>query len=228
MGQYLLKYKSKYRLLPELDIETNDFPRDSNGDMNQDDIGIYISCQYENKIYYYGLNDSRRGILCAYIPSLGRGRNIKKEMDKQSIGYFDYDESDEEVMFKFLAADIDTVAKLLKAKTNGASISPFSSKNLPKNKDVVIPEDELNKYKAISSKVNKNDIMMFKQWNADFLENVLQKKIRKDTKDKSFDWKADAKSMKLGRQVKEYIFAKGMFDEYLEYMDNAVNSFYNK
>lgn len=226
MANYLFNYKGKYRILPELDKETNDFPRDDAGNMNQDDVGIYISCQYGNKIWYYGLNDSRRAILGAYIPSRQRGRNIKKEMKKQKIDFFGYDESDEEAIFYFPATEIESVATLLKAKTSGANISPFSVKNLPKAK-VSIPSDELNKYKIISSKVDKKDMLMFRKWNSDFLENVLQKSIRKETKDKKFNWKVDAKKLQLSRQTKEYIFVKGKWKDYLEYLEKEINSYYN-
>ena len=137
MAQYLLKFKGRYRILPELDLGTNDFPRDKNGEISKEYDDIYIACQYGNRIYNYG-----KGILYAYIPSIGRGRNIRKALDKQGILYTDYNETDEEVEFKFKAKDIEPIATLLKAKTNGANISPFSKKNLPKAKDVEIPLDE--------------------------------------------------------------------------------------
>lgn len=226
MANYLMKYKSIYRLLPELDLETHDFPRDEAGNID-DDAGIYIACQNGSKITYWGLNDSRRGVLVAYIPSLGRGRNVKKALKKQGTDIFEYSESDEEVMFKFLAADIEPVAELMKVRTSGANISPFSAKNLPKNKDVVIPDDEMSKYKAISGKVDKKDILMFKKWNSAFLEDILQRKIRKDTKDKKYNYKEDMKKMKLSRQTKEFIFAKNMWNDYCDYLAKEIESYYN-
>lgn len=225
-NSYLLKYKGKYRLLPSLCLDTHDFPRDEHGNIDED-TEVYISCQNDGKIFYFGLNDSRRGVLIAYIPSLGRGRNVKKALKKQGVDIFEYIESDEEVMFKFLASDIEPVAELMKVRTSGANISPFSSKNLPKNKDVVIPDDEMKKYKSISCKVDKKDILMFKKWNSAFLENVLQKKIRKDTKDKKYDYKADMKKMRLSRQTKEFIFAKNMWNDYCDYLAKEIESYYN-
>lgn len=225
MSNYLMKYKGTYRILPELCTNTNDFPRNEAGGIDED-CGIYIPCQYGSKIYYWGLNESRRGVLAAYIPSKSRGRNIKKEMGKQGINFFDYDESDEEAMFKFLATDIDKVATMLKAKTRGANISPFSSKNLPKNKEVTIPEESIGKYKNISCKVSKKDVLMFKKWNDDFLINVMQKSIRKKTKNKKYDIKADMKRMKLSRQVKEFIYAKGFWDDYCSYLDEKIKDYY--
>lgn len=175
-NNYLLKYKGKYRILSVIDLETNDFPRDSNGNI-EDDLEIYITCQNGNRIEYYGLNESRRAILLAYIPSLGRGRNIKKALDKQGINILYYDESDEEVLFHFNAADIETVATLMKAKTSGANISPYSKKNLPKTK-IDIPKEDMAAYKDIVDKVDKNDKLLIHRITTEFLDKVLTKELR--------------------------------------------------
>ena len=219
MSYLTTKFKGVYRMLPDLDLETHNFPVDCDGVRDED--CVYITCQNDSKIMYWG-----NGILIGYVPSLGRGRNVKKAMKSAKVDFFDYDESAEECMFKFKAKDIDAVAEIMKAKTYGASISPFSTRNLPKNKDIKIPEDELAKYKVISAKVDKKDMLKFKSWNIDFFENVLQKKIRKDTKNKSYDYKADMKKMQLGRQTKEFIFAKGMWQDYLDYLAKEIEAYY--
>lgn len=64
-------------------------------------------------------------------------------MNEQNIQYFNCIQTDSEIEFYFYAKDIDIIANLLKAKTFGASISPFSTKNLPKSKEVKIPDNEL-------------------------------------------------------------------------------------
>lgn len=66
------KFKGKYRLKTEVDQLSNDFPRDLKGAYS--DYDIYIDCLNGIRIFYYG----SRGMLDAYIPSLGRGRNIIK------------------------------------------------------------------------------------------------------------------------------------------------------
>lgn len=218
MSQYMIsKFKGKYRLLADLDLETNDFPRDENGGI--EDAGVYISCQYGNKVYHWG-----RDILIAYVPSRNRARNIKKEMKKQKIDFFDYDESDEEAMWKFKFADADKVIELLKPKTLGASISPFSTKNLPKTK-VEIPIEEIERYKVISKKVPKNDLLLIKRLNDRFMTEILQKSLRKQ--DKKYDFKGDMKQLKMSRQVKEFIWTKGFWEEYLGFLDNEINKYYN-
>ena len=215
-----MKYKGTYRLMPDLNYEKTDFSRNMDGSIDED--AVYIKCQFGCKIYSYG-----NGTLTAYIPSLGRGRNIKKAMDKDKVPYTDYDESDSEAIFHFKAKDIEPIAKLLKVSTSGASISPFSSKNIPKNKEIEIPEDEMQRYKSIASKVDKKDVLKIRTWNNEFLENILQKKIRKETKNKKYSYKDDMKSLNMGRQIKEFIWAKGMFEDYLNYIDSAIQSYYN-
>lgn len=218
MANYLLKYKGKYRLKVELDQNTNDFVRNYDDSLNDNDV--YIDCQHGNKIFAYGHIDNKKPVwLTAYIPSLGRGHNIIKAIKEKGIEYVDYRETDEEVEFKFKAADIEVVAELMKAKTSGASISPFSSKNLPKS-DVKIPSDEIARYKEITSVVSKSDLLSIHKATISFLEDILQKSLRKS--DKKFDYKSEMKSMCLGRQVKEYIYVKGFWDKYLEYLKNNL------
>jgi len=220
-----MRFKGTYRILPELDVNTHDFPRDANDEIDDGYDDLYISCYYGNKIFMYGHDVNKRAILSAYIPSLGRGRNIKRVLDDKAIPYTDYLESDSEVCFNFKAKDIEEVAKLLKAKTAGADISPFSVKNLPKNKDVEIPSDEIERYREITSKVQKGDLLLIHKITSDFLSAVLQKRYTKY--DKKFDYKRDMKKLMLARQIKEYIWTKEMWEEYLQYLDKEIQKYYN-
>ena len=225
MANYLLKYKGKYRVLPTLDQNTNDFVRNDDGSI--DDADIYISCQNGCKIMTYGHIDNKKPVwLIAYIPSLIRGRNIIKALKEKNVEYVDHVESDEEVEFKFKASDIEIVAELMKARTSGASISPFSSKNLPKT-NVEIPTDKIARYKEITSDIPNGDLLSIHRATNDFLDNILQKSLEKGTKKSktTFDYKTDMKKLKLGRQTKEYIYVKGMFDEYLNYLENNLKNF---
>lgn len=221
MTHYMMKYKGKYRVLPELDLSTNDFPRDSNGNI-EDSCGLYITCYNGAKIYDYGQDGHREMQLAAYIPSRIRGRNIKKEMDKQDIDYYNYDETDDESSFVFSSNDIDKVAKLMKAKTSGAKTSPFSSKNLPKN-TVEIPEDKIALYKEITGRLQRNDVFIIKGINSSFMNEVLAKKLREKGKRKLFDWRTDQKQMGLSRDIKGYIYSKGLWQEYIDYLDKKVS-----
>lgn len=221
MAHYMMKYKGTYRVLPELDLNTNDFPRDSNGNI-EDSCGLYITCYNGAKIYDYGQDGHREMQLAAYIPSRIRGRNIKKEMDKQGIDYYNYDETDDESSFVFSSNDIDKVATLMKAKTSGAKTSPFSSKNLPKN-TVEIPEDKIALYKEITGRLQRNDVFIIKSINSSFMNEVLAKKLREKGKRKLFDWRTDQKQMGLSRDIKGYIYSKGLWQEYIDYLDKKVS-----
>lgn len=219
MAGYLVNhYKSIYRIMPVIDKSTNDFARDCTGKIDKDNV--YIACYYDIKIWHYGGSK-----LIAYIPSLQRGHNIIKSLKKAGVNVFDCDDSDEEVMFKFNASDIETVTSFIKPKTSGASISPFSSKNLPKAK-VDIPEDKMAKYKSLISKLDNP--LAIRGFNTSFLDNILAKKLRPKGKRKPFDYKSDQKAMKLSHDVKGYIYAKGMFDDYLDYLEKEIDSHSNK
>ena len=227
-NNYLMKFKGRFRILPELDKETNDFPRNPKGEIDESYDDIYISCQYGNKITTYGhMPDNQRTMwLTAYIPSLGRGRNIKKAMDAKGVPYIHYHETDEEVEFRFKAKDIDEVATLLKAKTSGANISPFSSKNLPKA-DVKIPTEEIERYKTVIADVQQGDLLLIHRLTDAFLSTILTRKYKKIV-GRSFNYQTDIKKMKMARMTKEYIFVKNMWEEYLVYLKKEIAKFYNK
>lgn len=225
MANYILKFKGKYRLLPDIELNTNDFIKDENGNISEDHV--YIDCKHDCNIRTYGhINGSKAVYLTAYIPSLYRGRKIKKTMDEQEIEYVQYIEGDEEVEFKFKALDIEKVADLMNAKTSGANISPFSIRNLPRA-NIKIPTEENDRYKVVIANVQKGDLLLIHRITDAFLVNILNKKLRK-TVGKSFNYSADMKKMKMYRMPKEYIWTKGFWDEYLVYLKKEIDKFYNK
>lgn len=226
MAHYLMKYKGIYRVLPVLDLEYHDLPRDPiSGDVSQEDVELYIACQNGSKIIEYGKESNGRVILLAYIPSKGRGRNIKKAMDEQGISYTDYLETDEEAEFKFKPKDIEQIATLLKAKTSGANISPFSVKNLPRA-DVEIPTEEIERYKTVTAQVQKEDLLIIHRFTTSFLSSVLAKKLKGNNK--KFSINVEMRKMQMGRMPKEFIYTKGYWDEYLVYLDKNIKSFYKE
>lgn len=221
-NRYLMRYKGKYRLLPVIDQETNDFPRTPSGDV-EEDLEIYITCQHDNRIYAYGTDGHKEMQLAAYIPSLGRGRNIRKAMDKEKVQYYAYDETDEEVRFLFSAKDIEKVASLLKAKTGGANISPMSKRNLPKDKSVQIPDEDMKRYKDITSSLDKDKMFSIKSVNKSFMDNVLAKRLKENPRArKPFDYKADMRRLMLAGKTKEYIWVKGLWKEYVDYLNDNL------
>lgn len=222
-NHYLMKYKGKYRVLPELDLIYHDLPRDTSGNIIHEDVALYIACQYGNRITEWGHDTNGRMLLQAYIPSIGRGRNIKKAMDAKGIPYTHYWETDVEAEFRFKAKDIEPIAELMKAKTGGANISPFSIKNLPKA-NVEIPLAEIERYKAVVADVQKDDLLIIHKITTSFLSTVLTKKYKAVCN--KFNYVVDMKKMMMGRMAKEYIYSKEMWDEYLEYLDKKIEKFY--
>ena len=221
---YIMRYKGRYRLKAEIDQNTMDFVRREDGSI--EDIDVYVSCQHGNRIHCYGHIDNKRPVwLMAYIPSIGRGHNIVNTLKEKDIELVDIMENDKEVEFKFKAADIEIVAELMKAKTSGAKISPFSIKNLPKA-DVEIPTEEIARYKKITSVIPKTDLLLISKLTNEFLENILQKDIRRITRNKEYDFKSDIKKMKMARQVKEFIYTKSYWDKYLDYLEKEITKKY--
>lgn len=224
MSHYLMKFKGTYRILPVLDEVYHDLPRDTYGNINHDEVELYIACQYGNKITEYGKDASNRMVLKAYVPSIGRGRNMKKAMDAKNIPYTDYFETDEEIEFKFKAKDIALIAELMKVITKGANVSPFSNKNLPKS-DVEIPTMEIERYKAVIAEVQNDDLLVIHRITNDFLSNFVERKCRK-TDGKNFDVSTDMKKMKMKRMAKEYIWTKGFWEEYINFLQKKIREFY--
>lgn len=209
IANYLVShYKGVYRIKAPYDSK-NQFPRKLNGTF--EDMDCYIDCQFGNKIFYYGRNK-----LHAYIPSIGRGRNIIKHINENfgSEIIFNIEETDEEVLFLFSTKDADKIIPLLKPKTNGANISPFSSRNLPKS-NYKIPDENLITYKNIVVKIPPESILALTHRTNDYLKSLATKKKTWE------DIKAD---MALrGLKGKEYIHSIGKWNDYVNYLERELN-----
>lgn len=208
------KFKGKYRILCEYDQATKDFPRKLDG--SYEDTDCYISCQYGNKIFHKG-----RDVLIAYIPSIGRGHNIIKainDIDPNII--INIEETSIEILFEFKYKDSDIVIPLLKPKTSGANISPFSNKNRYKNKDFSIPDEEIVRYKEIVAKIPQGMLLSLSKWTVSFLQSLV---TRKQPWDKI---KADMILKGLGN--KEYIYSIGKWNTYIKYLEEKTNNINEK
>lgn len=209
MSNYLLThYKGIYRLRTSIDESTNTFPREYTGQFAENDI--YIDCQNNNKIFY-----CKRNVLQAYIPSIGRGHNIIKTV-QSNLGeniIYDIEETDTEVLFKFNVKYDSKIIPLLKPKTSGASISPFSSRNLPKS-DYKIPDEDLLAYKEIVSKIPRERILNITHSTNNYLKSLV-------TKNNSWDnIKADMALKCL--KGKEYIHSIGKWNEYIKCLERVI------
>ena len=205
---YLMRYKGTYRLKAPYDLRNNQYGRKLNGTL--EDIDAYIDCQHGNKVFHYG-----RSILQAYIPSLIRGHNVLKkltELYRQDI-VSDIEESDSEVLFRFNAKDIEKIIPLLKPRTNGSGISPFSSKNLPKTK-YIIPDEDFAVYKNIIKNIPQKEVLGISHMTNDFIRSLSTKKNTYE------DIKNDM--IAKGLKGKEYIHSIGKWNEYIEFLRDKL------
>jgi len=206
MTNYLIShYKGKYRIKREYDQITKQFPHKLDG--TYEDIDCYIDCYKNIKIFYYG-----KSILEAYIPSVIRGRNIVRSIEQNEGQHiiFNIIETDSEVLFHFKAKDMDKLAEYLNPKTSGANISPFSSKNLPKNKSYKIPEEEFAVYREIIDKIGQKRIIELTHMTNNYLKSLATKAVTWE------DMKADMRLKELSG--KNYIHAIGKWKEYVNFL----------
>jgi hypothetical protein len=135
-------------------------------------------------------------------------------------------ETDEEVIFKFRAKDFEQLESALKPRNFCADRSPFSVKNLRKNAiktngKYVIPVEDLNEYKEITSVIPKGLIRIYTNMNEAFLGQITAK----NNKAKSIETIKNACKIS-GMKWNEYYHANGYWDKYLkfakEYIKNNV------
>ena len=192
-------------------MSKNTFNRKLDGTF--EDVDCFIDCLYGNRIYYYGRNK-----LQAYITSVGRGHNIIKAIKQQFQGeiIYDIEETDDEILFKFSTKDADKIIPLLKPKTSGSNISPFSSKNLPKNKEFKIPDETLIAYKNIVAKIPRENVLTITHKTNSFLKSLATKKNT---------WENIKADMALkGLKGKEYIYSIGKWNDYIKYLEKELCS----
>lgn len=219
-----MKYKGKYRLMAEIDQNTNDFPRDETGKIEENDV--YIQCSKNCKVYHYG-----KSVLVAYIPSLGRGHNILLSIAKDKLGIedridyeelyrklekentvFDIVENDSEIEFKFNAKNIEYIMQYLNPKTSGCNISPFSTRNLPKS-DYKIPDEDLVAYNRIVAEKYSERLLDIRYITNNFLKSISNKQCNEEK------IKADMKLKCM--KPKQYIHFIGKWDEYLKALNEG-------
>lgn len=209
MGYLTNKFQGVYRLKCPYDLETNLYPRKLDGTL--EDIDVYIDCKHDIQVTYYG-----SGILEAYIPSLIRGRRIVSEI-KNKFGenhILELRENDKEIIFKFRTSYSDDIIPMLSPKTSGADISPFSTRNLPKDKSYTIPDEDLAEYKNAIKNVPKEQLLTITHTTNKFLKSLESKKRTRE------NIKSDM--LKKGLKGKEYIHSIGLWSEYIEFLEKDL------
>lgn len=210
--------------MAEIDQNTNDFPRDETGKIEENDV--YIQCSKNCKVYHYG-----KSVLVAYIPSLGRGHNILLSIAKDKLGIedridyeelyrklekentvFDIVENDSEIEFKFNAKNIEYIMQYLNPKTSGCNISPFSARNLPKS-DYKIPDEDLVAYNKIMAEKYSERFLDIRHITNNFLKSISNKQCNEEK------IKADMKLKCM--KPKQYIHFIGKWNEYLKALNEG-------
>lgn len=206
MSRYLQdKFVGTYRVLAEYDQLTNDYVRNELGLIDPSFDDLYIPCSGGGRINYVG-----KGVLQYYTQKLRKGKlildRIKTEKSELLNLVFDITETDSEFAFSFKANNLYQLERYLRPKTSGARISPFSVKNLPKNR-YVIPKSDLSSYQTIISRyyTDDNGIMLFRI--ANHTQSFL-KTIPKYTE----------LQKKYGLKGKQFIHKIGLWDQYLNYL----------
>lgn len=251
MAGYLRKYVGTYRVKAEYDLVTKDFPRLENGNLDPSFDDLYIDCANKIQIKHGGGN-----ILACYIPTKHRGMNILKKIYQDKISKTLPEETtsdgkkyleklcaelvekevlvsaevlDFEVFFEFKAVEIEYIAKLVGAKTNGASISPFSSKNLPREpykipeKDMKIYKESIKGFPTITRDMGKGPIevpdgLLINRITSRFDEVIAA------TQKPDFDVGKDRRAK--GLKPKEYIHSFGpeIWQQYCDFLKEASKS----
>ena len=214
MSNYLEQYVGKYRVLLPIDQKTNDFPRDPNGKIDTDDY--YIPCKKSGR-YVAEITHYKDDVLTALVFTPISPDKYKpiKLLKNEGVPVFDVTEGTGEFFFRFYAKDMDIVAKLLGAITQGKKIKPTSIKNLPKS-DYKIPAKDLDDYRVIIADISKADSLRIAEITRSFLVENCEK-----SQGEGID--KELKQHKMSRQQKEYIYMMGLWDEYLDYLKEKLN-----
>ena len=240
------KFKGKYRIRTEVDLFTNQFPRDLNG--NYSDLDLFIDCSNGLKVFHFG-----RSVLECYVPSIGRGRNIIKAIYSdfiKPIEESDYititeREKDGETIisnsFNYDALYQDTeLNKIIHSimETDEEVTFRFKWDLMEKFEQYLKPKTSAANRSPFSSKnlprgdyeIPEEDMNQYK-----VIASMLPKEdalklgyITKDyiktlatKKNKLEDIKSDMKKKCL--KNKEYIHSISKWDDYLKYLEKEIN-----
>ena len=122
---------NKYRVLPELELSSNDFPKDKDGQYLEENLDFYIPCNRftDTKIFQYDGNQ-----LSMFITNTG-WKDIRSEYradTKKTLAKLTTDviSNSKETEIRFNAKDLKVFAGLVKARTKGAKVDPYDEVNL--------------------------------------------------------------------------------------------------
>lgn len=147
----------------------------------------------------------------------------EKEINNNNI-FFDFKQNDDESEFKFKSKDIEKIFEVIKPNTSGASISPFSPKNLKGKRNGEITyqfsKAQIEAYKEIINNIPEDNKLLISKINKRFLVDILCKKAKLNLK----EIKADMKKEKI-MKIKDYIYFKGYEKDYLKYLKKEIEKY---
>ena len=244
MANYLYKkYKGFYRVKADFDLSTNDFPRDEQGNIDSSFDDFYIPCANGSKIRHYEQN-----ILLFYCPSIGRFRNILKQIYEDKIGSLDKHKiikRSESLDKEVVSYDYESFYNELINKQVLTYIYEYDSEGEFRFKTNLIDYiAELVKARTLGANISplstknlpsakynipEEDLIKYRK-----IIEVLEKRemyllaqwtkkfdeVIQSNKGKKYDINAERKMSCL--TGKEYIHSMGLFDDYLKYLQDKV------
>lgn len=207
MFRYLEKYQGKYRVLGEYDLDTNDFPRGTDGSIDDTYEDLYIPCKRGCVVKHTYEKDT----LAIYVYGrIGLFHNICDELMEKCKGVnFTIEEIGIDGVIYFNAKDFDKVATVIKPSTRGAKTKWFSKKNLP-SKSLKIPADKLKEYQDLMVDLDKPVKMKFgREVMAQFIEHKHVKRKLEDS----------------GLKPREFIYDSGLWDEFVKFAAKKVKMY---
>jgi hypothetical protein len=135
---------------------------------------------------------------------------------------FDIEETDEEILFKFKANNLEKLKPILKPKST-CFWSPYSVKYLrrnaiKKNGKYIINNADLTLYKEITSLIPKGNMRIYVDVNNAFIDQISSKKHNADT---------IKNEIKVGGYSKTYEYfhslGKDTWDKYLQFLKENIN-----
>ena len=207
MFRYLEKYTGTYRVLGYLDVNTNDFPRTDNGDIDPSYEDLYIPCSRGKSVIKHTYEKDIL-VICFYGKN-ATAKNVYKELkDKYKKIYLKYEDCGEDGLIYFKADDIKKIATIVRPKTSGASIKWNSNKNLPKV-SYDIPKEDNDKLVTITKDLSRPQKMRFgKTVSSLFLTSKNLKEEQKQSR----------------LTPKQFIHSKGLWEEYIKLAKKEVKN----
>lgn len=242
MSYLIDKAKGKYKLLAPYDERTNQFNRKANGTF--EDIDVYIDCANNIKIFYYG----EKGIMECYIPSLGRGRNIikniysdfikdietsnyvtVKETAEKKLTTYDYEALYKDKELNKIITDISETDEEVIFKFHWDKMEKFEKYLKPRISAADRSPFSTKNLPKTSYTIPDEDLVRYKKIVQNLgRENVILVSHRTTafikslvTKDNTWeDVKADM-ALK-GLKGKDYIHSIGKWNEYVKYLEDEL------